>query len=76
MVSVTVRMTAGPALARALADDGGASHMTVAPAAAARPAAPAVAIAPVIKRDGFITTPYMPRVTETDWGVQMSTPLS
>jgi hypothetical protein len=74
VVSVTVRMTAGPAAARVLADDGGASHMTVAPAAAARPAAPAVAIAPVTKRDVFITTSYIPRVTETNWGVQVSTP--
>jgi hypothetical protein len=69
VVSVTVRMTLGPAAARVLADDAGASHMTVAPAAAARPAAPAVAIAAVIKRDGFITTSYIPRVTETNWGL-------
>jgi len=62
-VSVTVRATVVPALARVLADDGGASHMTAA-AAAARPPAPAVAIALVITRDRFITTPYIPRVTE------------
>jgi hypothetical protein len=69
VVSVTVRMTLGPAAARVLADDGGANHMTVAPAAAARPAAPAVATAAVTKRDGFITTSYIPRVTEINWGL-------